>query len=152
MHSRIFNGSPFNFLEELLEFFAAGGIYGLEVGNAAEEVGTEIGDGSAVLGGWAGADAVGEGGFELVELAAGDIEVVIEGEAGGVLAEGRFHDAGFACVHFETFFEDDGAGFYIEALDGADEARSAGEEEVIQALRFARAGEVEAPWGRWTVG
>lgn len=55
----------------------------------------EVGVVLAVLGDGAGAEAVGEGGFEGVVIGSGDVAEAVDGDAGDVLALVSRHGAGF---------------------------------------------------------
>ena len=104
---------------------------GGDEGDAAFEVGSEVGVIFAVLGGGAVAETVGEDGFEFVEGIAADIGLFVDGKAGKVLANAEAHDAGFAVIDGEAFLGGDSGDVGGETIDTAGEGGIAGEREVI---------------------
>ncbi len=51
---------------------------------------------TAVLSGWAGANAICKDGFELVEICAANVPALIDDKPGDMLADTAAHDTGFA--------------------------------------------------------
>jgi len=93
----------------------------------------------AVLAGGAGADAVGQDGFQCIEVGTADVGAFVDDKTSDVLADAAAHDASFSMVHGETFFGGDGGGLGAEAVDAFDEPYAAGESKVIRVARVIRA-------------
>ncbi len=104
---------------------------GGDEGDAPFEVSAEVGMVAAVLAVGAVAEAVGEDSFEFVVGVAGDVGLLVDDQAGEVLANALAHDAGFAMVDGEAFLGGEGGGLGSKAMDTAGEGGIAGEGEVI---------------------
>jgi hypothetical protein len=71
---------------------------GLDPGDAAEEVGAEVGHARAILGGGSAPSGVVEGRLELVVLAACDVGVLVDDDATDPLPRGAGGDGGLAVL------------------------------------------------------
>lgn len=131
---------PRDGVEQGLKLERALGVEHGEVGDAAAQVGAEVGVGEMVLAAGADFDAVVEGGFESVELGSGEVRVLIDNDAGHALAGASAEDAGLAVVDSEALLNGDGAGVDGKALHGASEFGAAGEDEVVGVTGVMRLG------------
>ena len=89
----------------------------------------------------------------MIVLLARNIQMLVEGEPYGVLADGRFHEPRLPGVHLETFLESNGTGLDVEALNPASPVETAGKKEIIRIARVdgargsrqAREAKIEPP-------
>ena len=79
---------PFDFVEDSLKTFGAVGIEFSNPGNFAKEMSVEVRVILTVLGIGSEAGAVGEDGFEPIEILARDVGTLVEDHSGGLLPAG----------------------------------------------------------------
>ena len=87
----------------------------------------------AVLRFQAVAEAVGERGFQAVEIRAPDIGLSIDDESGQMLPHRWTHQAGLAMVHLEAFFQENGRGVDRKAPSEF----AAGECQIVRVARVS---------------
>ncbi len=68
------------------------------------------------------ADAVGESGFEAIDIMARKVEVLVDDDAGESLAHALSHDAGLSVVHAKTFFHGGYTNVHLKSLCSPGEA------------------------------
>lgn len=123
---------PADSLEQLPESLAALRVEMGDVGDAAFQVGAEMGMVVAVLVLWAMSNAIGEDGFEPVVLGPPHVWSGVEHNASHLLANALSHEMGLACIHLEAFFQGDAADLDLKATDAALQIFAAGENQVIR--------------------
>ena len=95
---------------------------------------------AAVLTRRAEAPAVGENGLEFVEIGAAHVETLVYDEAREMLADAMPHNARFAVVDMEAFFQQNRGGAMAESLGATREGAIAGKGKIIGVARVDGSG------------
>src|SRR4051794_18067648 len=102
------------------------------MGDSPGEMRLEIGQASPILAADTVCETVMNDRFEAVELGPWHVDVPIQNDPGGSLRDGLTHYPRLAGPDLESFFQRDGAGRHIEAIDYPLKAFAAGEDQVVR--------------------
>jgi hypothetical protein len=100
----------------------------------------EIRNRGAILQFGTSANAVGQDGFQQLEIAPAQTELLVDNNSGEMLADALTHDAGLAVIDSEAFFQRDSGRMRRESYRSALECFSAGECQIVGVtrVRYAR--------------
>jgi hypothetical protein len=118
-------------VEEAAQLCSPLGMDAFDEGDAAIQMSMKVGDAFAVLARGTMAETVGENCFELVDVFAWNAEMLVDYEAGELLARGAALNASLAIVGSKAFFQENGGDMIGEGTNTALEVFIAGEGEVI---------------------